>query len=125
MCLSSLLAASRHKDLLDVLALQRFPFWPYRQFGVQALLAEARIEEALAYAEASRGLNQPDAAIDAACERVLLDAGRETAKREGPFRHRRHVESNQSIRLEAGRYLNISSKFASKVDSGSASWQYR
>jgi hypothetical protein len=77
-CLSCLLAAGRHKDLLDVLALQRFPFWPYRQFGVQALLAEARIEEALAYAEASRGLNQPDAAIDAACERILRDAGRET-----------------------------------------------
>jgi len=78
MCLSSLLAAGRHKDLLDVLALQRFPFWHYRKFGVQALLAEGRIEEALAYAEASRGLNQPEAAIDAACERILLDAGRET-----------------------------------------------
>jgi hypothetical protein len=30
----------------------------------------------LAYAEASRGLNQPEAAIDATCERILLDAGR-------------------------------------------------
>jgi hypothetical protein len=78
MCLSSLLAAGRHKDLLDVLALQRFSYWPDRKFGVEALLAEGRIEEALAYAEASRGLNQPDAAIDAACERILLDTGRET-----------------------------------------------
>lgn len=78
MCLSSLLAAGRHQDLLDVLALQRFPFWSDRKFGVQALLAEGRIEDALAYAEASRGLNQPDAAIDAACERILLDAGQET-----------------------------------------------
>ncbi len=78
MCLSSLLAAGRHKDLLDVLGLHRFPSWSDRKFGVQALLAEGRIEEALAYAEASRGLNQPDAAIDAACERILHDAGRET-----------------------------------------------
>jgi hypothetical protein len=78
MCLSSLLAAGRHEELLDVLALQRYPFWFDRKFGVQALLAQGRVEEALAYAEASRGLNQPDGAIDAACERILLDAGRET-----------------------------------------------
>jgi len=78
MCLSSLLAAGRHKDLLDILAVHRFPFWSYRKFGVQALLAEGRIDEALAYAEASRGRNEPDAAIDAACERILLDADRET-----------------------------------------------
>jgi hypothetical protein len=75
-CLSSLLAAGRHKELLEVLALQRFPFWHDRKFGVQALLAEGRAEEALAYAEASRGLNQPDTAIDAACEKILLDLGR-------------------------------------------------
>jgi hypothetical protein len=76
LCLSSLLAAGRHHELLDVLALRRFPDWSSRKFGVQALLAEGRIGEALAYAEASRGLNQPGAAIDAACEKILLDAGR-------------------------------------------------
>jgi len=43
---------------------------------MQALLSEGRTDEALAYAEASRGLNQPDAAIDAACEKILLDLGR-------------------------------------------------
>jgi hypothetical protein len=77
MCLSSLLAAGRHEELFDVLALQRYPFWFDRKFGVQALLAQGRIEEALAYAEASRGKNEPDIAIEAACERILLDAGRE------------------------------------------------
>jgi hypothetical protein len=75
-CLSSLLAAERHQELLEVLALRRFPFWPDRKFGMQALLAEGRMEEALVYAEASRGLNQLDAAIDAACEKILLDLGR-------------------------------------------------
>ena len=34
------------------------------------------MDEALAFAEASRGLNQPDMAIDAACEKILLDIGR-------------------------------------------------
>jgi hypothetical protein len=76
-CLSSLLGAGRHRELLEVLALRRFPFWSDREFGMRALLAEGRTDEALAYAEASRGLNQPDRAIDAACERILLDAGRE------------------------------------------------
>jgi hypothetical protein len=60
-----------------VLTLRRLPDWSYRKFGVQALLAEGHVEEALAYTEASRGLNQPDAAIDAACESILLDAGRD------------------------------------------------
>ena len=77
MCLSSLLATRRYKELLDVLALRHFPNWLDRKFGVQALLAEGQVEEALACAEASRGLNQPDAALDAACERILLDAARE------------------------------------------------
>lgn len=76
LCFSSLLAAGRHQDIWDLLAIARFPFWPYRRYGVDALMKEARIEEALAYAEASRGLNQPDRSIDAACERILLGAGR-------------------------------------------------
>jgi len=75
-CLSSLLAAGRHEDLLDVLALERHPFWHDRQFGVKALLAQGRMEDALDYAEASRGLNNPERSIDAMCERILLDAGR-------------------------------------------------
>ncbi|MCP5109519.1 MAG: hypothetical protein GY953_01650, partial [bacterium] len=76
LCLSSLVAAGRGQELLEVLALERFPFWHHRMFGVQALEAEGRINEALAYAEASRGLNQPDIAIDAVCERIMLQAGR-------------------------------------------------
>jgi hypothetical protein len=70
------LAAGRHQELLEVLALQRFPFWHGRKFGVQALLSQGLPDDALAYAEASRGLNQPDAAIDAACEKILLGFGR-------------------------------------------------
>ena len=75
-CLSSLLAAGRHRELLELLALERFPFWHYRKFGMQALLSDGRLDDAIAYAEASRGLNQPDAAIDAACEEILLASGR-------------------------------------------------
>ena len=76
LCFSSLLAADRHQDIWDLLAIARFPFWHDRRFGVDALVKEGRIEDALAYAEASRGLNQPKRSIDAACERILLGAGR-------------------------------------------------
>jgi hypothetical protein len=76
-CLSSLVAASRPRELFEVLTLQLFPLWHDRKFGVQALLLQGRVDEALAYAEASHGLNQPDPDIDATCERILLDSGRE------------------------------------------------
>ena len=85
-CLSSLLAAGRHRELLELLALERFPFWHYRKFGMQALLSDGRLDDAIAYAEASRGLNQPDAAIDAACEKILLASGR--VDEAGTHRHR-------------------------------------
>lgn len=75
-CLSSLLAARRHRELLDLLALLSFPHWHYREFGVKALLADARFDDALAYIEASRRPNQTGPELDAACERILLGIGR-------------------------------------------------
>ena len=74
-CLSCLLVAERYQDLLDLLALDRKPFWHYRRYGVEALLSMGKKSEALQYAEASRGLNQPDSAIDQACEEILISSG--------------------------------------------------
>ncbi|MEZ5489020.1 MAG: hypothetical protein R3F50_01725 [Gammaproteobacteria bacterium] len=74
-CLSCLLVAGRYQELLDLLALDRKPFWHYRRYGVEALLAMGRKSEALKYAEASRGLNQPDSMIDQACEEILISSG--------------------------------------------------
>ena len=74
-CLSCLLVAGRYQELLDLLALDRKPFWHYRRYGVEALLAMGKKSEALKYAEASRGLNQPDSAIDQACEEILISSG--------------------------------------------------
>lgn len=74
-CLSCLLVSERYQDLLDLLALDRKPFWHYRRYGVEALLAMGRKSEALKYAEASRGLNQPDSTIDQACQEILISSG--------------------------------------------------
>jgi hypothetical protein len=76
LCLSSLLAAARYQELLDVLALKERPIWPWRRYGIRALRAQGMPKEALAYAEASRGLNIPNSAVDAECEEILLAAGR-------------------------------------------------
>jgi tetratricopeptide (TPR) repeat protein len=76
LCLSSLLAAARYRELLDVLALKERPIWPWRRYGIRALRAQGLLDEALAYAEASRGLNIPNSAVDAECEEILLAAGR-------------------------------------------------
>ncbi len=38
-CLSCLLVAGRHQELLDLLELDRHPMWHYRRYGVEALLA--------------------------------------------------------------------------------------
>ena len=74
-CLSCLLAAGRHQEMLELLELHRYPMWHYRRYGVEALLAMGKKAEAIQYAEDSRGLNQPATVIDQACERILISSG--------------------------------------------------
>jgi hypothetical protein len=75
-CLSALLRAGRHDEILALLEKDRLCFWPYREWGVRALAALGRPDEAIAYAEASRGNYTSPIAIAAACEAVLLGASR-------------------------------------------------
>lgn len=74
-CLSCLLVAGRHQELLDLLELHRYRMWHYRRYGVEALLALGKKAEAIQYAEGSRGLNQSDSVIDRACEEILISSG--------------------------------------------------
>lgn len=74
-CLSCLLVAGRYQELLELLELDRYPMWHYRRYGVEALLALGKKAEAIQYAEASRGLNQPDSVIDLTCEEILISSG--------------------------------------------------
>jgi hypothetical protein len=75
-CLSCLLAAGRHQDLLDLIDTAPFLWWHYRRYGVRALTAMGQTDEAIRYAEASRGGNDSPIAIARACEEILLGAGR-------------------------------------------------
>ena len=74
-CLSALLTAGRHKEIMELLEFAPHKFWHDRKFGVRALLAMGRKAEALRYAEDSRGLNQSDLVISEACEEILLSSG--------------------------------------------------
>ncbi len=59
MCLSALLAAGRYQPLLTLLEKCPYSFWTYRQWGVKAMLGLGKKTEALRYAEATRGVNEP------------------------------------------------------------------
>lgn len=74
-CLASLYAAGRHAQLIALVDSAPFKWWHDRQWAVKALVAMGRKAEALAYAEASRGLNSPDGLIAQACEEILLSSG--------------------------------------------------
>ncbi len=81
-CLSALLAAGRHQEILDLLAINPRTIWHYRQYGVKALAAMGRPADAVRYAEEGRGLNDSPVAVARVCEAILLAAGhRDTAYR--------------------------------------------
>jgi hypothetical protein len=75
-CLSCLLRAGRYQELLDLIDTARFVWWPDRKFGVRALVAMGKTEEALRYAASSKGLNDPEQPIAEACEEILISSGR-------------------------------------------------
>ena len=75
-CLSALFRAGRFEEILALVERDRLSFWPYREWGVRALAALGRPDEAIAYAEASRGAHVSPVAIAAAGEQILLAAGR-------------------------------------------------
>ena len=75
-CLSALFRAGRFEEILALVERDRLSFWPYREWGVRALAALGRPDEAIAYAEASRGVHVSPVAIAAAGEQILLAAGR-------------------------------------------------
>jgi hypothetical protein len=76
-CLSALYAAGRHDELLPLIEKSeyRYKSWHYRVWGAKALATMGRRDEAIQYAEDSKGPNAPLTAIAAFCEGVLLGSG--------------------------------------------------
>ena len=74
-CLSSLFAAGRFQEILDLLDLSPHGFWHHRRWGVKALVAMGRKAEAIRYAQATRDAADNPVALAAACEEILLSSG--------------------------------------------------
>lgn len=104
-CLSSLLAARRYTELLDIIEKAPFIWWHYRRYGVLALAAMGKTDEALEYAEKSVGLNDSPMAMAQTCEEILLEAGRadEAYDRFAILSHERSTRLN-TFRAIAGKY---------------------
>jgi len=74
-CLSALLAAGRHEELLELIEKAPHRWWHDRKFGARALAAMGRADEALAYAEETSIDELRPFAISGLCETILLEAG--------------------------------------------------
>lgn len=74
--LSCLLHAGRHQELLELLDLHPYKFWSYHQYGVQALAAMGKVDEAIAYARAIGEEKYSRSHHVVLCEEILLKAGR-------------------------------------------------
>lgn len=61
--------------MLDLLALEKKPYWPHRLYGVKALVALGKKGEAIKYAKESGGNQDTPYAIAEACEEILLSSG--------------------------------------------------
>jgi len=82
-CLSCLVTCGRYGEVLELIDSAPYVTWHYRRYGVQALAAMGRTDEAIEYAKVSRSAHDPGAPIADACEQILLDTGRtEEAYRE-------------------------------------------
>ncbi len=73
MCLTSLLHAGRHDELLALLEHEKF--WPYKRWAALALAAKGKKADAIALAEASRGPWTSDGDVAHICEEILLSSG--------------------------------------------------
>lgn len=76
LCYSALFKAGRHDELLELLAMDPRPIWPYLVWGARVLAARGRIDEAIAYVRDRAGSTTGLETIARFAEDALLNAGR-------------------------------------------------
>jgi hypothetical protein len=74
-CLSAFHAAGRHDELLELLEHDTVRFWPYQRWGVLALAALGRGDEAIVHAESLRDSWTHVSDLATICESILIDSG--------------------------------------------------
>ena len=107
-CLASLHAAGRYDELLTLLDNSPYTWWHYRRWGVKALVALGKKSEAIRYAEATHGFNEPVGAIAQACEAILLSSGMaDEAYRRYAVKANQGTTNLSTFRAIAKKYPNI------------------
>jgi hypothetical protein len=76
LCYSALFKAGRHDELLELLAMDPRPIWPYLVWGARVLAARGQVDEAIAYARDRAGSSTSLETIARFAEDALLKAGR-------------------------------------------------
>jgi hypothetical protein len=76
LCYSALFKAERHDDILELLAMDPRPIWPYLIWGARVLAARGQIDEAIAYARLRSGSTSHEETIARFAEEELLKVGR-------------------------------------------------
>jgi hypothetical protein len=76
LCYSALFKAGRHDQLMELLAMDPRPIWPYLIWGARVLAARGQIDEAIAYARLRSGGTSHEETIARFAEEELLKVGR-------------------------------------------------
>ncbi len=76
LCYSALFKAGRHDELLELLALDPRPIWPYLVWGARVLAERGQVDEAIAYVREHAGSTTSLETIARFAEEQLLKAGR-------------------------------------------------
>lgn len=76
LCYSALFSAGRHDELLELLALDPKPIWPYMVWGARVLAARGQVDDAIAYVQERGGSTTSLESIACFAEEALLKAGR-------------------------------------------------
>lgn len=76
LCYSALFKASRHDELLELLAMDPRPIWQYLVWGARVLSARGQVDEAIAYVREHAGTSTSLESIARFAEGALLKADR-------------------------------------------------
>lgn len=76
LCYSALFKAERHDQILELLAMDPRPIWPYLVWGAKVLAHRGQIDEAIAYLRERAGSTTSETSIARFAEEELLKAGR-------------------------------------------------
>ena len=76
LCYSALFKANRHDQILELLAMDPRPIWPYLVWGAKVLANRGQIDEAIAYLRERAGSTTSETFIARFGEEELLKAGR-------------------------------------------------